>query len=420
MRADLARRISARLPTLGPVLAAAVVLTLDPLFAVFALPEVMAGLGVIPEDLHRGTAAPAVFVLAAAVAAWICRRRALPARTVLVAALGGYAAASLVTAGADTLAPFVVGRVIAGAAAGAALVATPLLLNDGRGSPVRLAPTLWGAFALSPLIASIVLSLWSWRTAYVLTAVASAVCAIAVLRHPAPGAARRTQVAARSLSLARVATGTAATLAGAALATVLIYVPLFARVTRDPGSVGGAAHVTWRAVLGFVIAALAGERLARSLPARAVAVLGFVTAVVALCVLSFWDAGALRGVGCWFALLAVGGGLGAAVYPLASLGTRRDEEDGGVLLPWLAGAAVGLWVVTLAGQARFNELLGRILPPDDLCPPSPGQCAPYERQVRDAVLEQFQTVFLSAALCAALAAVLVAFCFAPPRRSRVA
>ena len=415
MRVGLARRVPARARVLAPVLAAAALLTLDPLVAVFALPEVMTSIGVVPEDLDRAVAIPAVFIGAAALAAWICRRRPLPARRAMAGALAVYAASSVLAATADSLGPLLIGRVVAGAAAGVGLVVTPELLADGHGRPGRLAAVLWGAFALAPVAANAVLSVWSWRGTYVLEAIGSALCALVVLRRPAPGIPRN-PTPARSLTLSGIVGGAATMLSAAALATVLVYVPLFSRVTRDPESVGGAATVTWRAMLAFVLAAWASGALLRVLPARAIAVLGCVTAVAGLCVMASWDSSALRGTGCWFALIAVGAGLGVAVRPLAELGATADPPPERGLLGWLAGAAAGVWVVSLVGEARFNDLLGRILPPSDLCPPSPGQCAQYEREVRDAVLEQFQTVFLSAALCAAVAAVLVAFLAGPARR----
>lgn len=414
--AGLARRLPAHARASAPLLLAAVLLTLDPFVALFALPEVMADLGVVPEDLDRAVTAPAAFVGAAAVGAWLCLRRPWSARAAVAGALAVYAVASVLATTADSLAPFLVGRVIAGAAAGVALVAIPVVLEDGPARPGRFAAVLWGAFAASPIAVNAALSVWSWRGTYVLGAIGSAVCALMVLRHPAGGTSR-TPSPAGSVGMPDVVRGTVTTLAATAMATALVYVPLFARVTRDPESVGGAATVTWRALLAFVIAALAGSRLLQVAPARTVVVLGCVTAVAGLCVMAYWDSSALRGTGCWFALIAVGAGLGVVAVPLAELGGGADLRgpDTGLLV-WLAGAAVGVWVVSLVGEARFNDLLGRILPPSDLCPPSPGQCAQYEREVRAAVLEQFQTVFLSAALCAAVAAVLVAFLAGQMRR----
>lgn len=416
MRAGLARRPPPGARARLPLLVAAAVLALDPLVAVFALPEIMAGLGVVPEDLDRGVLLPATFVGTAALAAWTCLRRPLPVRPALIAALAGHSGASLLTASADSLAAFLLPRAFAGAAAGVALVALARLLDDASGTSNRLAPVLWGAFAVSPLAVNAVLSVWSWRGTYVLWAIVSGGCAVVLLRRS--GAVTRAAArSAPSVTLPAAISGAASALCAAALATVTVYVPLFARVTRDPESVGGAATVTWRAVLAFVVAALAVGRLLPRVPARSLAALGCLTAAGGLCAMSFWNDGALRGIGCWFALVATGAGLGAAVGPLVARGADADRRRPERTLPvWLAGAAVGVWVVSRAGEVRFNDLLGRILPPSDMCPRSPGQCAPYERAVRDAVLEQFQTVFASAALCAALAAVLVAFFLTPSRQ----
>ncbi|MGQ0846168.1 MAG: hypothetical protein ACT4QF_18760 [Sporichthyaceae bacterium] len=404
MKADLVRRARARAPAAGPapVLVALALLVLDPLATVFALPEVMSALGVIPEDLHRGVLAPGLFVGAAAAGAWWCARRSCPTRGAFLAALALNAAALLVAATASSLAPYLCARVVGGLAAGVAFAVAPTLLADAGGAG-RAAPTLWAALATAPFLTPLMLSAWDWTGTYAALALAAVPCAAWVARRAPAG---RTQARPLAGDRRSLATGAAAALAGSTFATLLVYAPLFARVTRDSGSVDGAAGIAWRAVLPFVLVAWAGERLARPVSARTRAVLGLVGAVVALVVMSAWSASALRGVGCWFALIGVGVGLGAAVHPLRRVG----------LLPWLAGAAVGIWAVTLSGQARFNDLLGRILPPEDLCPAAPGQCAPYELQVRLAVLEQFQAVFLNGALCAALAAVLVAFVAAPRER----
>lgn len=200
-------------------------------------------------------------------------------------------------------------------------------------------------------------------------------------------------------------------LAGAALAAAVVYVPLFNLATRHPRVAAAGAWVDLRMTMAFVIAVLIGGVLLR-LGSWVVAAIGFLGALVGLVAMSHWGAGALRGHACWLPLLAVGGGLGLAAVPVATLRTEGTPRSGPVdlaagLPDWLLGIAVGLPLLTARGLAVFRARMHGVLPPAALCPASPGQCAQYERAVRAAVLDQYRAVFVGAALCAALAATLV-------------
>jgi len=212
---------------------------------------------------------------------------------------------------------------------------------------------------------------------------------------------------------AALATAVAA-LAGAALAVVGCYVPMFARATHDRHSAHVAAVAGLRALAAFAVAAAVGGWLARHLEARVVGIAGLLCAVGGLAAASNWHANAFPGAGSTTALVGAGGGLGLAALPVASLRPRGLPAG---LSDWLLGIGVGLGALTARGLTVFGDRLRQVLPASDLCPAGPGQCAEYERAVREAALEEFRSVFLGAALCAALAATLLAFL--APRRAAV-
>jgi hypothetical protein len=200
-----------------------------------------------------------------------------------------------------------------------------------------------------------------------------------------------------------IAAGAVAGLAATGLAALVVYVPLFTRTTRDPRSASEAGAISLRALLTFAVVAFAMLVL-RPRPSRPLIVFGLLLAAGGLSGMSFWNGTTLRGIGCWFELIAVGAGLGLVALPLAMWCGSAARAGGAALL----GAGLGLAALTANGLMVFHDRMRHVLAPEDLCPTAPAQCAEYEHYAREAVLDQLRAVFVGAALCVALAATIAA------------
>jgi hypothetical protein len=78
---------------------------------------------------------------------------------------------------------------------------------------------------------------------------------------------------------------------------------------------------------------------------------------------------------------------------------------------------VGISALTAIGLRRYYAVQADLPEPGRVCP-SGTQCAAYTRLLKEAGLEQLQTVFVGAAICAVVAALLALALFrAAPVRS---
>ena len=202
---------------------------------------------------------------------------------------------------------------------------------------------------------------------------------------------------------------------GAALMAVLVDVPLFARSTVDPSSEVAAALVLLRFLVAVPIGAVVGGVLCRRRSvAPVVAASGMGLSALSLVGMAYWSATSLGG-GPRLSdveLVACGLGFGLAIAPVnvAVLGAVASRFHG--LASSLAvvartiGMLVGLSALTALGLYRFYQSQARISSPLSLCPTHPLSCQPYEDATTRAVLSELHTIFVGAAVCAALAAVL--------------
>ena len=237
---------------------------------------------------------------------------------------------------------------------------------------------------------------------------------------------------------------------GAALMAALVDLPIFARVTRFPGSQLDAALVLVRFLaavpVGAVLGGIACRRLSRrgaagvdlgrraasgvdlgrraasgaALANPAVTAVGMALAAAMFGVMTTWSNTTLGSqLASGFplhasdlVLVACGLGFGLAIAPVnsAMLGAVRPQLHGVasalVVVARSIGMLVGLSVLTAVGLHRFFAAQTHIGSPLRLCPASPGNCQAYQTAVSHAVLSELHTIFLGAAICAALAAVL--------------
>jgi len=251
---------------------------------------------------------------------------------------------------------------------------------------------------------------------------ATAVClAVFVVRqrradHPlVPGAAVRPVAAWGSLAVNMFV--------GAALVAALVDIPIFARVTRYPGSQLGAALVLVELLAALPVGALLGGVLCHRLTPRWIASAGMALSTAGFAVMTSWQPDALNGPRSTVTLVLTGLGFGLAIAPVnAALLAATEAGVHGVasalaVVARTVGMLVGLSVLTAVGLRIFYAEQRRIASPLTLCPTTPADCPAYRAATKAAVLAELHATFWGAAICAAVAAALAAVLLRPPGRS---
>jgi MFS family permease len=198
---------------------------------------------------------------------------------------------------------------------------------------------------------------------------------------------------------------------GSALIAALVDIPIFARVTVYPHSQLDAALVLVRFLVALPVGALAGGYLIRRLPTGLVAAIGMALAAVGFWWMSTWGLTSLSQAVATVPLLLAGLGFGLALAPVnaALLEATADSVHGVasalLVVARMVGMLVGISTLTTIGLRRYYAVQADLPAPADVCP-SGTQCAAYTRLLKEAGLEQLQTVFVGAACCAVVAAVL--------------
>ncbi|MFC8503105.1 MFS transporter [Pedococcus sp. NPDC057267] len=186
-------------------------------------------------------------------------------------------------------------------------------------------------------------------------------------------------------------------LTGVALVAVVVDVPVLARLTLT-GSQTTAALVLVRFLVAVPVGAVLGGWALRRLGEAVVSGGGLLLAAAGLLVMSRWGDGAL---GSWTAtavLVLVGLGVGLALAPVnnAALADSPAQAHGVaaslVVVARMVGMVVGLALLTAIGLHRYYAAVAALPDPTDT------------RALVGAGVVQVQTVFLGAALAAALGA----------------
>jgi len=199
---------------------------------------------------------------------------------------------------------------------------------------------------------------------------------------------------------------------GAALIAALVDVPVFARLTTEPGSQLGAAMVLLRLLLALPVGALAGGWLVHRFAAGHVTAAGMVACAAGFAAMTGWGERSLDGAGATVALVVCGFGFGLALAPVnaallaATAPAVHGISSALVVVARMVGMLVGISALTTIGLARFYAVEASIPPPTRLCPEHPTTCQPYISMLREAGLTQLHTVFAGAAVCALVAGVL--------------
>jgi MFS family permease len=201
---------------------------------------------------------------------------------------------------------------------------------------------------------------------------------------------------------------------GAALIAALVDIPIFARVTVYPTSQLDAALVLVRFLVALPVGALAGGYLVRRLAPGLVTAAGMLLAALGFAWMSTWGLTSLSDPVVTVPLVLAGLGFGLALAPVnaALLAATADTVHGIssalLVVARMVGMLVGISALTTIGLRRYYAVQVDLPSPSDVCP-SGTQCAAYTRLLKEAGLEQLQTVFVGAAVCALVAAVLATF-----------
>jgi hypothetical protein len=207
---------------------------------------------------------------------------------------------------------------------------------------------------------------------------------------------------------------------GAALIAALVDIPIFARLTAYPDSQLMAALVLLRLLVALPVGALAGGFLLRTLPAGVVTAAGMAATAVGFGWMSSWGLAALEDTSATVPLLLAGLGLGLALAPVnaALLAATADAVHGVasalLVVARMVGMLVGLSVLTTLGLRRYYDVASDLPSPVEVCGAS-SRCAEYTLLLKEAGLAQLQTVFVGAAVCAAVAGVLALLTFRSAR-----
>lgn len=199
---------------------------------------------------------------------------------------------------------------------------------------------------------------------------------------------------------------------GAALIAALIDVPLFARTTVYPDSQLMAALVLVRFLAALPVGAVVGGYLTRVLPAGVVTAIGMLMAAAGFLAMSRWDIDSLESWTATIPLVVGGLGFGLALAPVnaAVLAVTADAVHGlasaMVVVARMVGMLVGISALTTIGLRRYYAEQAAVPPVQDVCPSGTTRCAEYSDLLKAAGIAQEQTVFLGAAGCAVVAAVL--------------
>lgn len=190
-------------------------------------------------------------------------------------------------------------------------------------------------------------------------------------------------------------------LVGVALVSVVVDVPLLARLTTDGGQTH-AAMVLLRFLVAVPVGALVGGWLLRHLGAGLVAGTGLALMAAGLGAMSTWGTGSLDAVVSSTAVLVMAGlGAGLALAPVndAALADAPSYAHGTasslVVVARMIGMVVGLALLTGVGLHRYYEAVAALSPADRTSADA----------LVGAAMVQVETVFAGAALAAGLGAV---------------
>jgi MFS family permease len=203
---------------------------------------------------------------------------------------------------------------------------------------------------------------------------------------------------------------------GAALIAALIDIPIFARTTIYADSQLMAALVLVRFLVALPVGAIVGGYLTRTLPAGVVTAGGMVLAAVGFVWMSSWHLETLEHATATLPLVICGFGFGLALAPVnaAVLASTDDDVHGlataSVVVARMVGMLVGISALTTIGLRRYYAEQADMPSVREVCD-GKSRCDDFTLLLKEAGIAQEHTVFLGAAVCAAVAGILALVLF---------
>ncbi|TXL62903.1 MFS transporter [Aeromicrobium terrae] len=201
---------------------------------------------------------------------------------------------------------------------------------------------------------------------------------------------------------------------GSALIAALVDIPFFARLTVYRDSQLDAALVLLRFLIALPVGAVLGGWLLRRVPAHVLTAVAMLLSASAFAHMATWDAESLKHGSETISLVVAGLGFGLAIAPVnAVLLEHTTDAVHGVasallIVARMIGMLLGVSALTTIGLRAFYDASADIPPAEQLCG-SASLCDAYKDAVRDAGITQLHAVFVGAAVCAVVAAVLAAW-----------
>lgn len=198
---------------------------------------------------------------------------------------------------------------------------------------------------------------------------------------------------------------------GAALIAALVDIPFFARLTIYRDSQVDAAFVLVRFLIALPVGAIIGGFLLRWIKAPWLTAVGMTLSAAAFVRMAMWPDDALLHPVETVALVVCGLGFGLAIAPVNAALLDHTEGDvhgvasGLLIVARMVGMLLGISALTTIGLRAFYRASQAIPPVAELCG-EPVACAAYREAVRQAGMTQLHAVFVGAAVCAAIAALL--------------
>lgn len=213
---------------------------------------------------------------------------------------------------------------------------------------------------------------------------------------------------------------------GAALIAALVDIPFFARLTVHRDSQLDAALVLVRFLVALPVGAVLGGYLLRWVPAAWLTCGAMLLSAVSFAHMATWDAQSLANPWETLSLVGAGLGFGLAIAPVnAALLAHTANAVHGVasallIVARMVGMLIGISALTTIGLRAFYSASERIPPASELCEGASAACLAYREAVRDAGIAQLHAVFVGAAVCAVIAALLALWLLRDVRREAVA
>lgn len=208
---------------------------------------------------------------------------------------------------------------------------------------------------------------------------------------------------------------------GAALIAALVDIPFFARLTVHRDSQLDAALVLVRFLVALPIGAVLGGWLVRRTGAAALTSGAMLLSAGAFWHMSTWDAESLSHPVETLSLVAAGLGFGLAIAPVNAVLLEHTEDavhgvaSALLVVARMIGMLIGISALTAIGLRAFYAASADIPSAGELCDGQATACQAYRDAVRDAGIAQLHAVFVGAAICALIAAVLSLMLLKRPR-----